>query len=197
MRHAGTQTIITPRLTLRRFEIADADMVFRNWANDDEVTRFMRWTAHKDVEETKVSIQSWIDGYRESSKYHWGICLKSGEMIGSVGIIITAEYDFKAEVGYCIGRQFWQQGYASEAVKAVIDYMFTNTDIERIEAYHSILNLASGNVMANAGMRCEGFAKHKYLCRDGFQNCDLYGIIREEWVTGTQQHSPSDVVDQT
>ena len=188
MRHAGTQTIKTPRLTLRRIEPNDAAMMFRNWANDDEVTHYMRWTAHKDVDETKATIQDWFDGYKESNKYHWGICLEDGEMIGSVGVIMTAEYDFKAEVGYCIGRRYWGHGYTSEAVKAVIGYMFTNTDIERIEAYHSILNPASGRVMAKAGMRREGFAKHKYKNRDGFQDCDLYGIIREEWENSYEKH---------
>jgi len=71
--------------------------------------------------------------------------------------------------------------YDSEAVKAVIDYMFQNTDIERIEAYHSVKNPASGKVMAKAGMRHEGFARSKYKNRDGFQDCDLYGIVRDEW----------------
>ena len=187
MRHAGTQIIQTPRLTLRKIEVADGEMMFRNWANDDEVSRYMRWTAHQDVEETKAIIQGWFNEYQEDSTYHWGICLGDGEIIGSVGVIMTAEYDFKAEMGYCIGRRFWGLGYTSEAVRAVIDYMFANTDIERIEAYHSVLNPASGKVMANAGMRREGFAKHKYKSRDGFQDCDLYGIVREEWECGSVQ----------
>ena len=181
MRHAGTQIIKTERLTLRKIELADAEMMFCNWANDDEVSRYMRWTTHKDAEETKAIIQHWFEGYKENNKYHWGICLENGEMIGSVGVMVTAEYDFKAELGYCIGRKWWGQGYTSEAVKAIIDYMFANTDIERIEAYHSIQNPASGKVMANSGMTLEGFARHKYKNRDGFQDCNLYGIIREEW----------------
>ena len=183
MRHAGTQLIKTVRLTLRKIELDDAAMMFRNWASDDEVSRYMRWTTHKNLEETRATIQNWFDEYKESNKYHWGICLENGEMIGSVGVMITAEYDFKAEIGYCIGRKWWGQGYTCEAVKAVIDYMFENTDIERIEAYHSVKNPASGRVMAKAGMSKEGFARHKYKNRDGFQDCDLYGIIREEWET--------------
>jgi len=181
MRHAGTQIIRTTRLTLRKIDLGDADMMFRNWANDDDVSRYMRWATHKDAEETKTIIQNWFDGYKENNKYHWGICLESGEMIGSVGMMMTAEYDFKAEIGYCIGRKWWGEGYTSEAVKAVIDYMFQNTDIERIEAYHSVENPASGKVMAKAGMRHEGFARSKYKNRDGFQDCDLYGIVRNEW----------------
>lgn len=181
MRHAGTQTIKTVHLTLRQIMLDDADMMFHNWASDDEVSRFMRWPTHQNVEETKATIQNWFESYKENRKYHWGICLENGEMIGSIGVMITAEYDFKAEVGYSIGRKWWGHGYTSEALKEVIDYMFRQTDIERIEAYHSIQNPASGKVMSKAGMRHEGFAKHKYKNRDGFQDCNLYGIIREEW----------------
>lgn len=47
-------------------------------------------------------------------------------MIGSIGITITSEYDFKGELGYKIGSHWWNQGYASEAAEAVIDYMFHN-----------------------------------------------------------------------
>ena len=185
MRHAGTQIIKTARLNLRRFELTDADAVFRNWTSDDRVARYMRWSAHKDVEETKTVIQSWCDRYKEDSTYHWGVCLEDGEIIGSIGVFITSEQDFKAELGYCIGRKWWGQGYMSEAVKAVIDYMFANTDIERIEAYHSIENPASGRVLAKAGMRPEGFLRHNYLSRDGFQDCNLYAIIRGETSSST------------
>jgi len=183
MRHAGTQLIRSERLSLRRIEPDDAVMMFNNWANDDEVTRYMRWSAHKNLEETKATIQNWFEDYKDNNKYHWGICLENGEMIGTVAVIITSEYDFKAEIGYCIGRKWWSHGYTSEAVKAVVDYMFVNTDIERIEAYHSVENPASGRVMAKAGMLNEGFAQSKYRNRDGFQDCDLYGITRNEWET--------------
>ena len=49
MRHAGTQEIETPRLLLRRLMPSDAPMMYANWANDPEVTRWLRWTPHKDV----------------------------------------------------------------------------------------------------------------------------------------------------
>jgi len=181
MKHAGTQTLKTTRLTLRRIELDDAEMMFANWANDDEVTHYLRWQTHQTVEDTKAVIQNWFEGYRDDSKYHWGICLNNGEIIGSLGIFNINEYDSHAEIGYCIGRKWWGQGYTSEAARAVIDYMFANTDIERIETYHSVLNPASGRVMAKAGMRYEGFARHKYRNRDGYQDCNMYGIIREDW----------------
>ena len=180
MKHAGTQTIETERLTLRRFELSDAETMFRNWANDDEVTRFMRWPTHKDVEVSQNVMQQFVDSYKDDSSYHWGICLKDGEMIGSIGAFVN-ESDYNANVGYCIGRKWWSKGYTSEALKALINYMFTNTDIERLEAYHATENAASGKVMLNAGMAHEGFARHKFKSREGFHDSDMYGIIREMW----------------
>ena len=83
MRHVGTKTIETPRLTLRRLEVSDAEMMFRNWASDENVTRFLRWDAHQSIDETKNMVQQWVDSYQDDSTYYWGLYLKDGEMIGS------------------------------------------------------------------------------------------------------------------
>jgi len=180
MIQAGTKTIRTERLTLRRFELADAETMFRNWVTDEEVTRYLRFLPHKNVDETRSILYNWIEDYEKDNTYLWGICLNSGELIGSIGMFIK-ESDYQAEIGYCIGRSWWGNGYISEALKAVVDYMFTNTDIERIEAYHAVENPASGKVMANAGMAHEGFVRHKYKNHNGFHDCNLYGIVRKMW----------------
>lgn len=155
MKHIGTKTIITTRLTLRRLEITDAEMMFGNWTGDDKVTHFLRWDAHKTIDDTKNMIQQWIDRYQHDSTYYWGIYLKDGEMIGSIGITILSEYDFQGELGYKIGSRWWNQGYTSEAARAVIDYMFRNTDVERIASFSSIENAASIKVMEKVGMHHE------------------------------------------
>lgn len=186
MEHAGTKTIETSRLTLRRLEPADAEMMFRNWTSDAQVTRFLRWEAHKTIDDTRNMLQQWIDNYQYDSTYYWGMYLKTGEMIGSIGITITSEYDSKGGLGYKIGSRWWNQGYSSEAAKAVIGYMFCNTDIERIASFSSTENIASRRVMEKAGMRYEGLLRHYYKTRDGFHDCTLYGIIREDFYGGNE-----------
>lgn len=190
MKHVGTKTIETTRLILRRLKLADAEMMFCNWTSDDEVTRYLRWDSHKTIDETKNMIQQWVEAYQDDSTYYWGIYLKYGEMIGSIGITITSEYDLKGALGYKLGNRWWNQGYSSEAAKAVIDYMFRNTDIERIDAFSSIENLASAKVMEKAGMRYEGLLQHYYKTRDGFHDCTLYRIIRNEWEQTYQVSCP-------
>ena len=181
MKHVGTKTIETVRLTLRRLKLTDAEMMFRNWTGDDKVTRFLRWDAHTTIDDTKNMIQQCVNNYQCDSTYYWGMYLKDGEMIGSIGITITSEYDFKGELGYKIGSRWWNQGYSSEAARAVIDYMFCNTDIERIDAFSSVENPASKKEMEKVGMHYEGLLRHYYKTRDGFHDCTLYGIIRNEW----------------
>lgn len=187
MKHAGTQKIFTERLLLRKLEITDAEMMFANWGSDSEVTRFLRWNPHETIEDSKSMIQRWIDNYQLDSTYYWGIYLQSGEMIGSIGVTITSESDCTGELGYKIGSRWWSKGYTSEAAKAVIDYMFKNTDIERVQAYNSVQNPASARVMEKAGMCYEGLSRHVYKTRDGFQDCTFYGIIREEWKKARHQ----------
>jgi len=181
MKHAGTKMIKTDRLTLRKFEIKDADMMFQNWASDDEVTRYMRWDPYKNVDDIIPTLQQWVDNYKNDDYYHWGICTENNELIGSIGIYIASEHDHRAGLGYCIGRNWWNKGYMSEAVNAVIDYIYANTDTERIEAYYAIANPASGKVMSNAGMAYEGIARSKFKSRVGFEDSGTYGIVREMW----------------
>lgn len=181
MKHVGTKTIETARLTLRRLALTDAEMMFRNWTSDENVTRFLRWDAHKTMDETQKMLRQWVEAYQEGSTYYWGIYLKDGEMIGSIGVAITSEYDLKGELGYKIGSRWWGKGYSSEAAGAVLAYMFRHTDIERIDAYSAVENAASGKVMEKIGMRYEGHMQHYYRTRDGFYDCTLYGIIRKDW----------------
>lgn len=129
------------------------------------------------------------------------MCLKDGEMPESIGITITSEYDFKGEWECKIGSRWWNQGCSSEAAGAVIDYMFHNTDFERIDAYCPAENHASKKVMEKTGMHCEGLLRHYCKTRDGFHEGTLYGIKRNEGeeiclmqkggIHGDSMHKPS------
>ena len=64
MKHCGTQRIETERLLLRRFSIDDADAMFRNWASDPEVTRFLTWPAHSSVEVSRAVCRVFLHPHR-------------------------------------------------------------------------------------------------------------------------------------
>ena len=181
--HAGTQDIETERLLLRRFVMSDANEIFREWASYPSVTEYLSWEYHKSISETKTFLMSVISGYEDSDKYCWGIELKeSGILIGSISAYITSEKTRAASMGYCLGERFWNCGYATEALRAVIDYMFYDVNINRVEACHSVNNPASGRVMEKAGMLKEGKIRHEYMTGKGeLQDVYLYGLVKEDY----------------
>ncbi|MBR2995972.1 MAG: GNAT family N-acetyltransferase, partial [Lachnospiraceae bacterium] len=65
MNKAGTQRIETQRLILRRFRTEDAEDMYRNWASDPEVTRFLTWPEHASVEDTKSLLSLWVSRYED------------------------------------------------------------------------------------------------------------------------------------
>ena len=81
MRHAGTQTIETERLLLRPLTPEDAPMMYANWANDPDVTRWLRWEPHKNVDETRELLTAWALLYPNGDYYQWAIVEKSTRQV--------------------------------------------------------------------------------------------------------------------
>jgi RimJ/RimL family protein N-acetyltransferase len=102
------------------------------------------------------------------------------ELLGAVGLVLRLEHA-RAELGYWIGRPFWGQGYATEAVRAVLRYGFGTLGLNRIHASHFARNPASGRVMSKVGMRQEGVARAHVRRFDRFEDLVQYGILREEF----------------
>lgn len=91
MRHAGTQEIETERLILRRLTPEDAGMMYTNWANDPQVTKYLRWEPHKNAEETRELLTAWALLYPNGDYYEWGIVEKTtGQVFGSIGIFTSS-----------------------------------------------------------------------------------------------------------
>ncbi len=181
--HKGTISISTERLLLRKFRIEDAPQMFTNWASDKEVSNFMRWSKHKTIEETKKSINRRVESYIDNSYYVWAIILKqTEEAIGSIGLFIESEEDLCGKVAYCIGKNYWGQGIATESLKAILEFAFNEVGFNRIEAYCSVNNVGSGQVMKKAGMTFEGIAKQKYKSAFGFEDSNMYGIVKDDYM---------------
>ncbi|MNI38594.1 putative ribosomal N-acetyltransferase YdaF [compost metagenome] len=145
--------------------------------SDPEVCKYERWLPHQSVGYSHGYIIEVFGGYKSELTYQWGIQL-GDELIGSVSIVNVNDFDQKAVLGYCLAKKYWSKGYATEAVKAVIHYMLFEVGLNRIEATHSVNNIASGRVLQKIGMVLEGSAKDYYFCNSGLQDSNLYAITR-------------------
>ncbi len=178
IQHRGTQPITTPRLFLRQFTLSDAKPMFSGWAGNPKVTRYVTWNFHHSVQETKGLLEQWVKAYQTASFYEWAIVeAASGRLIGSIGAAVQ-EDSSSCEIGYCVAPDFWNQGYATEACRAVIAYLF-DCGIQSIDALHDVRNPASGRVMQKCGMQYRG-DKSAYLpAKQETVSCRYYEILKE------------------
>jgi len=183
MNHVGTQKLETERLTLRRFTVEDAEGMFYGWANDPESCRFLSWEPHVDVDATRELLTGWAAAYENPETYNWIIILKGTEKaVGNISVVELHNRHQYAEIGYGIGPKYWNRGLATEALQAVIRFLFETVEVHRIEARHVTGNPASGRVMEKAGMTLEGELRDCYKMKDGtFYNTRIYSILRDEW----------------
>ncbi len=183
MEPLGTKLIDTLRLQLRKFKLGDAQMMFDNWANDPEVTKYLTWQPHDNVELTKSLLEDWLDLYVNKLYFNWVIEVKeTKEIIGSISvtdIYSTMDHEKNSttvEVGYCLGRAFWNKGYASEALEAVTKFLFECVEIDFIKAKYDARNPASGKVMKKCNFSELGTIH--------FRGVDMleYGLSRKDFL---------------
>ena len=171
----------TERLLLRFFDLSDAERV-RELAGDKEIADTTTNIPHPYEEEMA---EEWISTHRikfESGEcVHFAIILKKkSELIGAIGLIIDKSFN-RGELGYWIGRKYWNQGYCTEAAGAVLGYGFNQLLLHKITSSHFARNPSSGRVMRKIGMKKEGFLK-KHVPKNGhYEDLVLYGILRNEW----------------
>lgn len=184
MNNLGTKTIETERLILRRFKMQDAEAMYRNWASDSEVTKFLTWQPHSSVDATKIILKDWIKDYENDDIYNWAIILKENgdEPIGSIGAVDKNERINMVHIGYCISRKWWHKGITSEALKALIRYFIEEIGANRVEARHDPNNPNSGKVMMKCGMKYEGTMRQADMNNQGICDYSMYGILAEEYL---------------
>lgn len=182
MKNIGTRTIETERLILRKMKLEDGNLIYKNWTSDPLVSKYVNWNKHSSINDTKDYVNYKINRYLSSNCYDWVVILKDiNEPIGEIDAVKVSIEDNSVEIGYNYGSKFWNKGYATEALKAIIRYMFIDVEVDKITACHIDKNPASGKVMVKAGM------KFDYIVKDFFNNekhkGDLlfYSINKEEY----------------
>ena len=185
-------TLHTERLILRQFQPSDADTVQR-LAGAKEVAAGTLLPHPFEVEAAAQLIAQQQEQFAAGTAITIAIVLAEEEqLIGSIGMDIASEHQL-ARLSYWLGTDYWNQGYCTEAVRAVIDYGFTRLSLHRIYAPHFHNNPASGRVLRKIGMTYEGRMREHYIRFGRFVDVEIYGILREEFLNDSA-HSREAVV---
>jgi ribosomal-protein-alanine N-acetyltransferase len=150
------ETIETARLILRKPMLEDAEEMFEAYASDPEVTRYLTWVTHTSVDETRDYLRRAVAGWENSDTFTWVIALKATlGLIGSIDIRLETN----ANIGYVLSRPFWNRGYMTEAVEALVRWALQTDEIFRAWAVCDVENVASARVLEKAGMEREGILR--------------------------------------
>jgi RimJ/RimL family protein N-acetyltransferase len=170
--------IDSDRLLLRALDLKDAERVTELLS--DKSIYLM--TSRIPYPYTLDSAKEFISMLKESdTNIVWGIVLKETEtLIGAIGLIVNPQ-DENAELGYWIGKEYWGNGYCTEAAKEAVNYAFEKLKLNRLYANHFLQNPASGNVLKKIGMAYEGRQRKHLKKDDEFIDLELYGILYDDW----------------
>lgn len=182
LNHKGTQTIQTERLTLRRIQENDYIDMYK-YTVKEEVAKYVSWTPHESIEDTKAICKMWANEYSNNDRYNWAIVYES-TVIGSIDVVKII--DTTAMLGWQIDSEYWNRGIMTEAATAVRDYMFSQIGIEVLEAEYAEENIGSGRVMQKIGMTKIPCKQSKTYQVRGITEVDgipiiCYKLTKEEW----------------
>ena len=174
-------TLKTERLILRPFSLADAPDV-------------LDLAGERDIASTTLNIphpyepgmaETWITGHAEAfdrdETVTFALVRRADKtFIGAMGLRLELEHRL-AELGYWVGKPYWNQGYATEAATALVGYGFKELGLNRIYASHLTRNPASGRVMQKVGMVHEGQLRQHILKWGVFEDLEIYAILRSDY----------------
>lgn len=165
----------TKRLVLRKLNENDADSIFNNWAKDKEVTTYLTWAPHENIEITKELLNMWLEAYKDEKTHRFGIVLKDEDKL--IGMIDVVNYiDNCPEIGYVLSRTYWNQGIMTEACNKMIDYLFEQGfPTVYIKAYKD--NIGSNKVIQKCGLT---YYAEETLPQDQNILVSCYKINKEE-----------------
>jgi RimJ/RimL family protein N-acetyltransferase len=169
----------TSRLVAKPAAVADAKVVFQNYASDPAVAEYMTWKPHRTVDETIEFLhrceRTWADG----SAFPWTLWMKDGGAF--VGLIEIRVQETAVDLGYALARRWWRQGLMSEALTAVVQWALGQPDIYRVWATCDVDNVPSVRVLERVGMVREGVLRRWLVhpnVSDEPRDCLCYSIVK-------------------
>ena len=145
----------TERLCLRAITPDDAEEVFRRYASDPEVTRYLSWPTHRTIEDTRTFLMERTPETRAAGGEIWVIePLRGGPLLGAIGARL--QFDCGVDFGYSLARDAWGMGYATEAASVVVEAALAIPTIWRVQAMCDVEHQRSARVLQKVGLAYEG-----------------------------------------
>ena len=181
--------IETERLILRDFVKNDWQRVLE-YQSDPLYLRYNLWT-----ERTPDAVQDFVGWFLDQQvqkprlKYQLAVVLKSNhQLIGNCGVRMDKAGEIEANIGYEFDPDYWNQGYATEAAHAMVDFGFQHFGVHRIWADCVAENTGSAHVLEKLGMKLEGRLREKEYFKGKYWDALLYAILEQEWEIHVQIH---------
>jgi len=173
-----TPTLKTPRLNLRPLAMGDAEAMFA-MLSDTETMRFWDWPAFKDRAVVEDVVAAQIRDVDACAAMYWAVCLMpAGEMIGSCDLSDIDRHHGRAEVGFLFNRAWWGNGFAREAMEAVVNFATTELGIARLWARFHTGNAASQRLLERLGFSREGTLRGHIIREGRRRDCEIYARMR-------------------
>jgi ribosomal-protein-alanine N-acetyltransferase len=174
-------TIGTERLVLGAFEYAEAPEL-QQLAGAREIADTTLVIPHPyELVHAEQFIARQQEGAAEGHELILAIHRRSdGRLVGCVSLREIDADHLQAELGYWIGVLYWNQGFATEAARAVVNLGFDRLGLNRIYAHHMARNPASGRVLERLGMRREGLLRQRVRKWGRFEDVVIYAVLRED-----------------
>lgn len=172
----------TERLTLRLLEVSDAEALEMLISDYDiaRTTLNIPYPYPKGAAAAFISRRTEVE--QNGDGFSFAIINKdSNEFMGSIGMQLDKKNN-RAELGYWLGKRFWNQGYVTEGVKRITQYGFEELKLNKIHAAAMTKNPASSNVMKKIGMQYEGTFHQHFLKWDEYVDIAYYGILRKDYI---------------
>ena len=175
--------LVSERLVLRRFRPADLDTLV-SYRSVPAVARFQGWDAPFSLVEGENLIRGTInrDPDTPGEWFQFAVTLRStGELIGDFGAKTQADDPRQAEIGYTIAPAYQGRGYATEAARALLHYLFGERGMHRVTASCDPRNAASARLLERLGMRLEGHLVESTWSKGEWTDDLIYAVLEREW----------------
>jgi len=175
--------LTSERLTLRRFRPDDVG-IFVAYRSDPQVARYQGWDAPYPREAAERLIGDLLARHPDTPGqwFQFAVTLRAtGELIGDLGSSTDAQDERQAEIGFTLRPGFTGRGYATEAVRLLVGYLFTVRGKHRVRADCDPRNTASAAVLERIGMRREGWLRESTWDKGEWTDDLLYAVLDREW----------------